>query len=668
MKSLQNRLILLTTALLALAAIFVSIRAAQHFEGSLTAQALAVEREIGRSVIEVIQKALDHDVPFDSLVGALQYLEAVKRDNPGVEYLIVAATDGRLAYSTNLSKIENVSLLQQSIAASDHQEPASRIGKYYDTATPIKHKNRTVGWLHLGERANIVAQLLRDIGLDILTVLVVASLVAFELVRLLLAASFSTPLRAMHDFLLGIAAGDFRRYLGRDFFGGIGRLNARINSVVTELNDRARREQHAGRQLPNDFLFDLGSERRTLHVNPLDNIRWPFFLLIFAESLSLSFFPIFVGQFYDPSLGWPKHVVIGLPITVFMLVWAIAMPIAGTWCDRVGYRQAFCFGAAATTVGLILTAYASSMTELLLWRSVTAVGYGTVYVTTQTYISVHTSQSERTRGMALFIASFFAGSLCGASIGGILVDRLGYEQTFLLSAALSATAALYVLRFLPAGAGRTLAKKGLPLGDMKQLLRHKYFALITFLSAIPSKIALAGFLYYSVPLYLKGLGHTQSSTGRVMMVYGIAIILLAPVAAKLADRLHNRWRFVMIGGFAASLAMAAPLFLEDFIGVTIAVFGLGIAHAVGVSSQLTLIGDRCEEVVQKVGQATTVGIFRLVERVGTVTGPVLLGVLIGSFDFKGAFLGIALFTFAATIAFTLLLLRFDRRPDEPQAT
>ena len=388
----------------------------QNFESSLTTQALEVGREIGRAVIEVIQTALDHDVPVERLVAADRYLVTVQRDNPRVEYLLITGADGRMRYSTDLGKVDDVPLLQRSLAAITG-ESAARVGKYFVTSTPIRHKDRTIGFLHLGQRANIVEQLMWDIAFDILTVLVVASLVAFELVRLLLAASFSTPLQAVNDYLAGVSAGDFRRYLPRDLFGGIGRLNRRFNAIAAELNSRARDSARAGRHLPDGLLFDSGDERRTLRVNAIDNIRWPFFLMIFAESLSLSFFPIFVAQFYDPSYGLPLHVMIGMPITVFMLVWAIAMPFAGTWCDRVGYRQAFGVGAATTTVGLILTAYATTMVDLLLWRSLTAVGYGIVCVTTQAYITVNVPPSQRTRGQAMFLASF-RGSLSGAAIGG----------------------------------------------------------------------------------------------------------------------------------------------------------------------------------------------------------------------------------------------------------
>jgi predicted MFS family arabinose efflux permease len=226
---------------------------------------------------------------------------------------------------------------------------------------------------------------------------------------------------------------------------------------------------------------------------------------------------------------------------------------------------------------------------------------------------------------------------------------------------LSGAATVYVLHFLRQEQTEVVLKKGLALADFKILLRNKWFTAITLLSAVPAKVALAGFLYYSVPLYLKGLGHTQSITGRVMMAYGLAIILIGPVVAKLADQMKERWRFVMIGGYAAAIAMAIPLFVSDTTGAVFAVVGLGVAHAIGVSPQLTLIADRCRDAIQEVGQATTVGIFRLVERIGNITGPILLGAMIAMMDFMGAFATLALFTFTTTTLFTLLLLWFDRR-------
>jgi len=663
MKQLQRQLVLLTTVLLAVAAIFISVGAGQNFESSLTDQSLAVEREISRSVVEVIQKALAHGIPFDELVEGGNFLDAVKRDNPRVEYLIVSDAGGVARYSTQLGKSENDVAFLNAIATNRGRDTV-RIGGYFNSSTPIKQRDLVVGYLNLGERANIVERLLLEIAFDILTILVVASLVAFEFVRLLMAASFSSPSLAVKQFLAAIAAGDFRRYMPRDVFGGVGRLERRLNDTVSKINSSARNADNTS--LPPGFVFDTRDDRPTLRINSVETIRWPFFLLIFSESLSLAFFPNFVAQFHDPSYGLSRHVVIGIPITVFMLVWAIAMPFAGTWCDRVGYRKAFSIGAAITTAGLILTGYSTSILNLLLWRSITAVGYGIVYVTTQAYITTYIPPDERTRGQAMFLSSFFAGSLSGAAIGGILVDRLGFQFTFLFSAAMSAITAVYVARFLGDDTVQPTANKGLALSDFKQLLQHKEFALITFFSAIPAKVALAGFLYYSVPLYLKGLGYNQSVTGRVMMAYGLAIILISPIVAQLADRTKNRSRFLIIGGLIAAAAMSLPLFVEGMTGAALAVVGLGIGHAIGVSPQMALIIERCGDTVRDVGQAKSVGIFRLVERIGTITGPILLGVMIALTDFMSTFVILALFTFGTTAIFTLLLLWFDRGGAKPQ--
>ena len=89
----------------------------------------------------------------------------------------------------------------------------------------------------------------------------------------------------------------------RDVFGGIGRLDRRLNATVSDINHNSRRADKAGFPLPQGFSFDTRDEHKTLRVNSVENIRWPFFLLIFSESLSLAFFPNFVAQFYDPSYG-----------------------------------------------------------------------------------------------------------------------------------------------------------------------------------------------------------------------------------------------------------------------------------------------------------------------------------------------------------------------------
>ncbi len=660
MKKLQRALIALAASALILGALFVSISAGRHMADSLTVQRAEVDRQIGRSNIAVIQKALAHGVPFDQLVDAGRFLDSVKQGHASMQYLIVSDMQGRVLYRSDLANIKDVPQLERSIAAWSKADASAPVGKYTNIAFPIAFQGKAMGLLHVGQPASMLAELLWDIAYDVMTVLIVASIVAFGLMRLLLALSVSIPQRALHEILGDIAARDFRRYLPRDIFGGIGAINRRINGIVAGLNAGAERTRGAAKPLPEGYLFHGQGEYNTVKVSAIDHIQWPFFLLIFADSLSLSFFPFFVGQFYDATSSVPKEIVVGLPISLFMLVWAIAMPWAGVWCDRVGYRRAFAMGAGITTVGLVLTAYAASIVEIMLWRSLTAVGYGIVFVTAQAYISANTPVAERTRGMALFLTSFFAGSLSGAAIGGILVDRLGYVLTFLLSAVLSAAAVLFVMRFVRRDSQDARIEKKLRAMDFGQLLGHRRFATITFLAAVPAKIVLTGFLYYSVPLYLNKLGNDQSETGRTMMAYGLAIILLSPSIAGLADRFGHRQWFVVVGGYAGAAGVAILCFFDGAVAAALAVTAIGIAHAIGVPPQLALVSDSCKAVVDTVGQATSAGIFRFMERLGNVLGPILFGLLIARYGFKDAFGGIAMLLFALTTAFALLLPWFDR--------
>jgi hypothetical protein len=201
------------------------------------------------------------------------------------------------------------------------------------------------------------------------------------------------------------------------------------------------------------------------------------------------------------------HVVIGIPITVFMLVWAITMPLRAR-CDRIGYRLA-ASALAHDDDRTVPDRLFDELADLLLWRSITAVGYGIVYVTTQAYITASCRPRRAPRAGDVPGELFHRLALRGRD-RRILVDRLACNDIPALCR-LERHRGAYVLRSLGDETGRTVAKKAPSLADFKLLVRHKHFAIVTFLSAVPAKVALAGFLYYSVPLYLKGLAITSRS-------------------------------------------------------------------------------------------------------------------------------------------------------------
>lgn len=660
MKRLHIRLVLLIAALLAALALLLSWLALKNFERDLPPEMARTVSAVGHSTAAVLEKAWVNGVPLDQMVGVEEYFASVRAAHPDLGYIALSDKQGRLLYAHGVPAQPGMALAGV-LREQPGQGETLRADAWLDTAVPLVFRHQRVGTLHLGQPAALVEHKIKDILFDVLTVLLVASLIALELLRFVLAFTVATPVQVMRDFLAAARQGDFSRYLPHDHLGGIGQLSGHFNQVIAEINRRYHAMQDKSAAFLSGLRFHGLGERLTLPSAALDHIRWPFFLLIFADSLSLSFFPVFVGQFYSPEMGLAKSVVIGLPISIFMFTWALSMPWAGSWSEHVGHRKAFAVGGVITTAGLIATAFAHSLYDLLLWRSLTALGYGLVFITAQGYVTENTPPQQRTKGMAMFLSTFFAGSLSGSAIGGILADRLGYNHTILLSALLSAASAWFVLRFLRGGKSGSGVRRKFSLGDMRRLLGHRQFVAITFLAAVPAKIALTGFLYYSVPLYLKLLGTNQSTIGRVMMAYGLAIILFSPAIARLADRVGQlRW-FVSIGGFAASLSMFIIWYFDNLLGLLASVTLLGLAHAIGVSPQLALINDFCKDVVQQVGAGTASGIFRLMERIGNVCGPLVAGVLISQFGFKGAFFGIGLLCLLCASVFTLVFLHFEHR-------
>ncbi|WP_374349332.1 MFS transporter [Chitinimonas sp.] len=652
---LQQRLALLATSLLVAAAALLSLWCAQPLSDAVAPQMAQTVRVIGGTVNQLLSRADQLQLPFAQLNGVAEVLDDVRRDNPDIRYLLVVDHHGQLLYASGQPPAgKDLSARWQDSFAGDSQT----IGPWLDTAVPIEGRHGRLGTLHLGQRAAGVAAQLRELMFDLLAVMVVAVLTALELLRFMMAALVGAPLASLTQCWEAARRGDFSHYLPADAFGGVGRLNEAYNRLLARLNSAAGQ---LGDALPAGLRFHLPEQRPLLFSGAVDFVRWPFFLLIFADSLSLSFFPMYVEGFYSPAYGLSKALALGLPISLFMFAWAMAMPWAGLWCDRLGYRRAFAIGAAITTAGLLLTVASQTLIDLIAWRSLTAVGYGLVFVTAQTYISSHTPAAQRTRGMAMFLATFFAGSLSGAAIGGILADRLGYRPTFVLSALLSLAAAGFVLRFLQRQAIAASGRKSLSWPDVRLLLSHRSFVAITVLAAIPSKMALTGFLYYTAPLYLKSLGNSQSATGRVMMAYGLAIIVFSPFVAQLADRLgRHRW-FVTLGALAASAAMFLLHWLDGTLGVACAILLLGVGHAIGVSPQLALVSDYCQDAISQVGQATATGIFRLIERLGNVLGPLIAGALIASHGFKGAFYGIGLITLISSVVFTVVFIWLERQ-------
>ncbi|GAB6057041.1 MFS transporter [Desulfonatronum parangueonense] len=652
---------------------------------------------LGHSLAGSFQRLYLQGLPIERIKGVVPYFDRLRQENPELAYIALVGQGGFMFDAmrsdgtdhSNAADVGEQGLLLHASgtvpeqirryfqnAAGDESWRDSRyaeggrslvLDNYVNRTVQIKAEDgRVVASLLLGQDRSFVDRMVREVWWDLGTVLLVILLITFELMLFVMNTRIRAPISAILALAGQVRAGDFAQRLKVHGKDEIGRLSAALNASLDRVNASLQRLRNASRNNPDlrtavDFLehrIKLGGSASATPVvgDRLAIIRWPFFLFIFAESLSLSFFPLFVEQLYTPMPGLPQGLVIGLPISLFMLVWALSLPPGGFWSDQVGRKRAFLTGAVIASIGLLMTAFSQGILDLMLWRSLTAVGYGLVFITVQGYVVDHSLPTQRARAMAMFLAVFFGGSLCGAAIGGIVSERIGFAPVFAISAGLGLLAALFVGRYIsgtPANPSRKSEK--LRARNVLTLVRNRRFLAMTILNAIPAKMALTGFLFFAMPLYLKSLGLSPGDIGRVMMSYGLAMILLSPLVGLLADIWGRRHYFVLTGGLLAAVAIMLITLQPGPLASVLSILLLGAAHAVGISPQLALVMEWSKDEVAEIGPGTVMGIFRLLERIGNVMGPIVISLLIAALGFSGAFTAFSFYLLISVLLFAGLL-------------
>nr|WP_209987500.1 MFS transporter [Azospirillum picis] len=395
-------------------------------------------------------------------------------------------------------------------------------------------------------------------------------------------------------------------------------------------------------------------------------MRFALFLFMLAEELSRSFLPLYARELYVPVAGLSETLMMGLPIGLFMLLVAVFTPFAGVWADRFGSRRTLLLGVLPAVAGFAGTAAAQSLTELLLWRSACALGYAVMFIAAQGFIARHTPVGQRARGMARFVAAVIVAGLCGAPIGGILADHVGPRATFLVSALLALAAAGTTL-LLPAdhpGAGQASPFR---LRVAAGLFRNPRFMALLLFSSVPTKLMLTGYLFYLVPVSLHAAGETPAGIGRMMMLYGLIIALFAPRLSHVADRAGRHALFAGIGGLIGGAGTLVVLQAPGVPGIVAGIGALGIAHALNNSTQLALVPEVCRDECDRIGSTSVFAVYRLLERGGSVAGPLLAAALADRFGVQAALGALGVLGMLCGTAFcaVFLLVPSRDRPASP---
>jgi predicted MFS family arabinose efflux permease len=353
------------------------------------------------------------------------------------------------------------------------------------------------------------------------------------------------------------------------------------------------------------------------------------FGFLFGWALPASFIPLRMEELYEPIAGLSREVVLGLPISAEMLCALGTALLAGAWSDRKGWRQPFSAGIVLAVVGAIVSGRAETGLGFILARGLAGLGYGLAWMSIQSCV-FGAGAASKALAVAGMVAGIIAGHICGTAVGAMLAERFGYGFVFMASAAgmcIPLAFAWIAMRSKQQGEGACTIPQA-RLADLVRLVANPSYAAVLLLSIVPFSICQVGLLFYATPIHLKDMGLSQSTIGRVLMVYGLSVVLLGPMLGRLVDRFASKKVFIALGAIVGGAGLLAPLSAEGLPPILLAVFLLGLSSSIGGAAQ-SVYALRLP-VTQSVGAGRAMAIQRAADKLGQMAGPLAFGGLIAS--------------------------------------
>lgn len=641
------RLLLVTGLVLILALGFVSYRAIEVNRGHLLPQMAAKADVVAETVRTKLDRALELGIPLGEMRGIPEFFAAIKADDPDVGFLVILDGSESVAFAEGIAPSDAISLIAsptRPLPNRDADPAAGAAAQYFQgdalvTIKPLFADGVQVGRIVLGHTEDALMRPLIDNLADIAVILLVMLFLSFELMVLVLSLSLSRPMKIATRVLEALRVQRFQ-------------IRAELHSRRGELSRfLARLNEAAGR------LSGADDKPETVTESKLIAVRILAFMFVFAEELARPFMPVYFRDYASAVPGLDPQFGIGIVMTVQMAVIAIVMPTATTFYRQIGKKRLYIIGAGLALIGLFGTGLAVTYWDLIAWRAVSAVGYALSFVACQGFVLESTGQDNRAQGTSLMVSGIALADICGPAVGGVLADRIGQSETFMLGGGVALVSAFLVLRlFDSAAANAREAPPPASRSTLFEMLRQPQLFAVLVLAAFPAKMILTGFLFLLVPLALTDLGASEAEIGRVAMIYGLCAMLLGPIFARYVDRFGKPELALVIGGLLAAMGLL-PLSAEpSFQMFVLAVVALGFGQAMSISAQVAVVLKMGDRVAARYGEGPVIGAMRLIERIGGGIGPILASTLAVYLTVPGAAAALGLYGAVSACLLALILL------------
>jgi AAHS family 4-hydroxybenzoate transporter-like MFS transporter len=373
--------------------------------------------------------------------------------------------------------------------------------------------------------------------------------------------------------------------------------------------------------------------------------------------------------------------------------------VFGTLADRVGRRPVLLLATAWFAACTLLTAYASSLPELVTARALAGLGLGAAMPNATALVGEYSPRARKVATMMIVTDAFLVGGILGGALSAWLIPRYGWRAVFWAGGLLPLAALAAMIRWLPeslqflAVRGRRPAQlaewlrrvdPAVPTGPNVRFVAHEERregfpvlqlvregrALGTALLWVASFMNVLGAYFVSswLPTLLHGAGHSTRVAvlvGTTLQVGGaIGVVMLGLVQRKvgLVPLLAGAF-----GAAAASLAVVGTPGLP-LAALVAAVVVVGVGLLAGPPMLNALAATWYPTDLRSTGVGAALGVGRF----GAILGPLVASVLVArGWPMEGLF-GVAavpaLLAMVAALALRLVLGERGRRGGSAELT
>ncbi len=370
-------------------------------------------------------------------------------------------------------------------------------------------------------------------------------------------------------------------------------------------------------------------------------------------------------------------------ILVYDLVLIGLIITMGRLGDLFGRRRFYTLGFLIFVTASAICGMTQTTGQLIFFRAVQAIGGSMIAANGRAIVSVNLPVEERGRALGLTSTAFHIGFLTGPSLGGFLIDTIGWRWIFYINLPFSLAGAflawkvvpetrlarttdsqsnpidvpgallllltnglfIYAIDQLPRGgwrhpnflislacavvAGifllRVEAKAKMPILNLSMFRIRQFSAGVTSLFLIAATLSAINFL---LPFFLQNLlGYTPSQVGWIIVADSVIIMVMAPIAGALSDRLGSRLLCTIgVGVIAVAQIFLATLDLHSSlvrIMLPLVIWGIGWA-LFNAPNQSSILGAVSQE---RIGAAA--GMIATTARTGGAIGVALSATLFG---------------------------------------